>query len=406
MNITVLKFGGTSVSTENGRKLCISHVKEHILNGKKVVCVVSAMGRNKDPYATDTLLSLIGSDVQLNKKDLDLLLSTGELISAAVFSQDLHHAGIRNTVMTGGQAGIITNDDYNKAKIIDLKPVRLKNELAQHDVVVVTGFQGITETGELTTLGRGGSDTSAAALGVSVGAECVEIFTDVDGVYTADPRIVDEARCISRITYHEVCNLAHLGAKVIHPRAVEMAMNSNIPIRVRSTFTTNEGTLVTNVSEIERQNRIQDNGVISGITQTEGYTRFSLTLEQDIPKTHCEILERLAEQSINLDFIYLSTETMSFIVQENDSETVEKILLSYSTSLHTQHQLAKISLVGANMAGVSGVMEKIVKTLYKNDIPIYQTADSHTTIWVLTDQRYTCSSVQVLHRAFELEKTV
>jgi aspartate kinase len=226
MKVIVQKFGGTSVATSQMRERVLHHIQTALAEDYQVVAVVSAMGRKGEPYATDTLLELTKGEQlkNLSSREQDLLLSCGEIISASVLSSLLTHHEIQNCVLTGGQAGIITNNQYSNAQIVSLNPKRLHEELNQGKVVIVTGFQGQTADGEITTLGRGGSDTTATALGVALNAEYVDIFTDVDGVLTADPRIVEEATPLEMVTYTEMCNLAFQGAKVVHPRAVEIAM--------------------------------------------------------------------------------------------------------------------------------------------------------------------------------------
>ncbi len=206
------------------------------------------MGRKGEPYATDTLLSLIGGNKsKISKREYDLLLSCGEVISSIVFANTLVDNGIKAIALTGAQAGFRTNNDHTNAKIIEMKCDRLLRELKDYDVVVVAGFQGAAKNGEITTIGRGGSDTSAAALGAAVNAEWIDIFTDVEGIMTADPRIAENARRLSVVTYTELCNMAYQGAKVIHPRAVEIAMQAKVPIRIRSTYSDSIGTVVTSI---------------------------------------------------------------------------------------------------------------------------------------------------------------
>lgn len=254
MKILVQKFGGTSVAKPEQRERVVHHVRKALAGGYRVVVVVSAMGRKGEPYATDTLLELpkqYGN--QIAPREKDLLMSCGEIISATTLSTLFHQREIDNVVLTGGQAGIITNNQHTNAQIVTVNPKRVLRELEKGKVVIVTGFQGSTTDGEMTTLGRGGSDTTATALGGALRAECVDIFTDVEGIMTADPRIVKDATQLDKVTYTEICNLAFQGAKVIHPRAVEIAMQTNVPIRVRATMSDHPGTLVTHMSEIDRQ---------------------------------------------------------------------------------------------------------------------------------------------------------
>ena len=219
MKIIVQKFGGSSLTTQEQRMQAANKVIAAKKDGYASVVVVSAMGRTGDPYATDTLISLVkNTNKTINPRELDLLLNCGEIISAVVLCQLFNSLGYEATVLTGCQAGIITDNSFTEAKILKVKPDKIIKNLKENKIVIVTGFQGITEDGELTTLGRGGSDTTAAALGVALNAEFVEIFTDVDGIKTADPRIVKDAKTLEVVTYNEICQLAQQGAKVIHPR--------------------------------------------------------------------------------------------------------------------------------------------------------------------------------------------
>lgn len=405
MEIVVQKFGGTSVSTAENREACVKHIERELANNRKVVVVVSAMGRKGDPYATDTLLSLLEKpDRTLPKREVDLLLSTGELISASVFSSLLQKKAIKNTVFTGGQAGIITNNDHGEAKIIALDPTPILNALETVDVVVVAGFQGVNENGETTTLGRGGSDTSATALGLSLNALVVDIFTDVDGIFTADPRIVGDARSLSMITYTEIANLAHLGAKVIHPRAVEMAMQKNIPVRVRSTFSESEGTLITTSNELSRSKQAVEEKLITGITQTSGLVQIKITNENEHLDFPLAIFDAMSQHEISVDFINVSTNEVVYTVFEKDIEKAQHALHTLGFSPSIEHDFAKVSLVGANIAGVPGVMTQIIRALSQHEIPIFQSADSHTTIWILVKAEQMKQAVCALHDQFHLNR--
>ncbi|MDI3481186.1 MAG: aspartate kinase [Tepidanaerobacteraceae bacterium] len=245
MAIVVQKFGGTSVRTPENRKAALKHILKARDEGNDVVVVVSAMGRKGDPYATDTLIQLLESQggPECPKKK-DLIMSCGEIISSAVMAANIEASGVPAEAMTGFQAGILTTEEFGNADIININPQPVLEKLKQGKVVVVAGFQGQTEKGEITTLGRGGSDTTAVVLGGYLKADLVEIYTDVPGVAVTDPRIVPEAPFLSQISFKEMLALAENGAKVIHPRAVKAAMSFNMPFRIKSTFADGEGTLV------------------------------------------------------------------------------------------------------------------------------------------------------------------
>ena len=403
MNIVIQKFGGTSVSSEEGRLHCIKHIEREIEKNNKVVVVVSAMGRKGDPYSTDTLLSLLDlKDSKLNDRELDLFMATGELISATVFSNLLFKKEIQNTVMTGGQAGIVTNDSFNDAKIISLQPQKILDALETNQVVVVTGFQGMTPNGDITTLGRGGSDTSATALGVSLNAQVVDIFTDVEGIFTADPRIVNDAQPLPTITYNEICNLAHLGAKVIHPRAVEIAMQKNIPVRVRCTFSEHEGTLITNISEMEKDSGSVNDRLITGITQSTQISQLIITNPTNLSEYPLSIFKCMKDSNISVDLINVTLDKTTYTVPKKDRELAVTVLTKLGYEVEFEDDFSKVSLVGASMSGVPGVMSEILEALHTHSIPVYQSADSHTTIWLLIKEVDMVKAVCALHKHFNL----
>ncbi|TYW04134.1 aspartate kinase [Listeria monocytogenes] len=401
MKIIVQKFGGTSVQNEKSRLMAFNHIKQVLKEGYKVVVVVSAIGRYGDPYATDTLLELIGAkNTKLTAREQDTLLSVGETISVSVFTNMLKEAGIKAEAFSGGQAGIITSDDHLNAKITEVDTTRLKNALAELDVAVVAGFQGITANGDITTLGRGGSDTSAAALGVSLQADYIDIFTDVDGMMTADPRIVEHARSLPRVSYNEVSNMAYQGAKVIHPRAVEIAMTAKIPMRIRSTYLESTGTLVTSLADDSGHFDVKER-MVTGVAHVTNLTQISV--QTDTVKAQQLAFKILADAGISLDFINISTNSVIFTVPEEKSHVVKQLLEDETLETSVRQACAKVSIVGAGITGVPGVTAKIVGALSEKNIPILQSADSHTTIWVLVREEDLISAVNALHDVFCLE---
>ncbi|ELU8148385.1 aspartate kinase [Listeria monocytogenes] len=401
MKIIVQKFGGTSVQNEKSRLMAFNHIKQVLKEGYKVVVVVSAIGRYGDPYATDTLLELIGAkNTKLTAREQDTLLSVGETISASVFTNMLKEADIKAEAFSGGQAGIVTSDDHLNAKITEVDTTRLKNALAELDVAVVAGFQGITANGDITTLGRGGSDTSAAALGVSLQADYIDIFTDVDGMMTADPRIVEHARSLPRVSYNEVSNMAYQGAKVIHPRAVEIAMTAKIPMRIRSTYLESTGTLVTSLADDSGHFDVKER-MVTGVAHVTNLTQISV--QTDTVKAQQLAFKILADAGISLDFINISTNSVIFTVPEEKSHVVKQLLEDEALETSVRQACAKVSIVGAGITGVPGVTAKIVGALSEKNIPILQSADSHTTIWVLVREEDLISAVNALHDVFCLE---
>ncbi|MBM4763912.1 aspartate kinase [Bacillus sp. B15-48] len=407
MRIIVQKFGGTSVRNSESRTHAVNHIKKTTSEGYKVVVVVSAMGRNGDPYATDTLLSLVGGNQNsLKPRETDLLLSCGEIISSVVFTNQLLLSGLKATALTGSQAGFLTNGEHTSAKIIEMKCERLLKELDEVDVVVVAGFQGAASNGDITTIGRGGSDTSAAALGAALNAERVDIFTDVEGIMTADPRIADNARPLSIVTYTEVCNMAYQGAKVIHPRAVEIAMQAKVPIRIRSTYSDSLGTLVTDHNAIQRKGSDIRERLITGIAHVSNVTQVKVFAKKDQYNLQSEVFKAMANDRISVDFINISPKGVIYTVSEEMTDRAISILTSLGHEPHIERNCAKVSVVGAGMAGVPGVTSKIVTALSEKGIRILQSADSHTTIWVLVKEEDLSLAVNALHTAFELEKNI
>ena len=403
MKIIVQKFGGTSVKDEKSRKHAQGHIEKALADGYKVVVVVSAMGRKGDPYATDTLLSLIGGNLsKISKREHDLLLSCGEIISSVVFANMLLDSGINAVALTGAQAGFRTNNDHTNAKISEMKCERLLRELENTDVVVVAGFQGAAKNGDITTIGRGGSDTSAAALGAALNAEWIDIFTDVEGIMTADPRIAENARPLSVVTYTEVCNMAYQGAKVIHPRAVEIAMQAKVPIRIRSTYSDNLGTLVTTLNKNNRGSDIKER-VVTGIAHVSNVTQIKVFAKKDQYYLQAEVFKAMANEKISVDFINISPNGVIYTVTDEMTDRAIKVLNELGHDPVVERYCAKVSVVGAGIAGVPGVTSKIVTALSDQGIRILQSADSHTTIWVLVKQDDLVKSVNALHDAFQLE---
>ncbi len=402
MKVIVQKFGGTSVQSNEARQKALKHVRTAVGEGYKVVIVVSAMGRAGDPYATDTLLSLI-SQSYASDREKDLLMSCGEVISSIVFSNLLKEAGLKSEALTGGQAGFRTNEMFSHAKIVEMKCDRIEKLLKSQDVVVVAGFQGQSKTGETTTIGRGGSDTSAAALGAALNAEWIDIFTDVSGVMTADPRIVPDARQLNVLTYNEISNMAYQGAKVIHPRAVEIAMNAKIPLRIRSTHLDGLGTLVTSVKKIGKGQDVEER-LVTGVTQLPGVAQIRVKAKDKDFNLHEEVFNAMAEQKISVDLINISLQGVVYTVSEAVIGKAEKALEGLGYKPEITKGCAKVSIVGAGITGVPGVTAKIVQALTRKGIQILQSADSHNTIWVLVREESMNEAVVQLHKTFQLEK--
>lgn len=405
MGILVQKYGGTSLSTPEARELVIGHIKRELANQYQLVVVVSAMGRIGEPYATDTLLGWAASNGDsLPTRERDLLMSCGEIISAATLCSLLCHEGIEATVLTGAQAGFLTDSQFGNARIVDIRPDRVLQELEQGRVVIVTGFQGQDEQGDFTTLGRGGSDTSATAIGAALHADIVDIYTDVDGILTADPRIVEDARPLTYVSYNEICNMAYQGAKVIHPRAVEIAMQANIPVRVRSTFSESEGTLVTHPEGFTKVQPGVVDRYVTGIAYVGNVTQITVETDAGIEQLQLKVFKTMAEHGISVDFINVTPTGAVYTVSDQDGVKALQVLGELGLEPKILSGCAKVSVIGGGINGVPGIMAMIVEALTVAGIPILQSADSNTTIWVLVKKEDMVQALRALHAKFELHR--
>ncbi|MBO8128836.1 MAG: aspartate kinase [Peptococcaceae bacterium] len=403
MRFVVQKFGGTSLATPELREKSANKIVDCLKAGYYPVVVVSAMGRKGDPYATDTLLSLFFPLEFVPSRERDLLMSCGEIISGVLMAATLRQKGYPAVFLTGGQSGIITNGDYTEARILRVNPERIIDQARDGKIIVVAGFQGVSEEGEITTLGRGGSDTTAAALGVALNAACIEIFTDVDGIMKADPRIVGDSTPLEKVTYNEICQLAQEGAKVIHPRAVEIAMQKNIPIWVKPIFSDAPGTLITSHTEIFRDvTDITSDRLITGITYIQNITQINIEIDNPDLCNPSKIFRPLADAGISVDLINVNPHLIAFTVKDEVAVKAENILKEIGFEPQCLPGCAKIALVGAGMTGIPGVMAGIVEALDKNGITILQSADSYTTIWVLVKQEDKDKAIRALFHQFKL----
>lgn len=410
MRILVQKFGGTSVATAEKRRQAVARIQEARERGYHPVVVVSAMGRQGDPYATDTLLAgACAEKAEIDRREMALLLNCGEIISAVFMVQSLAAAGLPAMAFTGGQSGILTEQRYEGARILSVNPERIIKCLADEKIAVVAGFQGVDRDGEFTTLGRGGSDITAAALGVALQAEAVEIFTDVEGVLTADPRVVPQARPVRVMTYNEISEMAHQGAKVIHPRAVEIAGAGRIPLRVRSTFSGGEGTLIIDPADLQAHAAaggvpISGDRTVTGLAHTGGMARIELTSGYDLNENHLvlEVFRLLAEAGISLDMIQVSPKTISFIIKEAHYRQALSLLAQTGLKINAATGFAKVAVTGAGMQGVPGVMARVVRGLKKAQAPVFQTTDSHSSIACLVKEDDLPRVLQAFHEEFGL----
>ena len=402
MKIVVQKFGGTSVSSKENRERVVNKILEKYNSGYSIVIVVSAMGRKGNPYATDSLLELINNKA-IQPRELDLLLSCGEIISAVILSGHLNEKGLKTKVFTGYQAGIKTNDYYGEAHIIDVNPKNILNSLKENYIAIVAGFQGATSSGEITTLGRGGSDISAVALGKSLKCQLVEIYTDVDGIMTADPNIVPNAKVLETMCYSEVHQLAEDGAKVIHPKAVEIAQQANMPLKIKNTFTDNKGTTIegADVQFLDKRKNLQEEKIITAIT----YKKNRVQVIIDMQKGNDDIenfMDEITKSRISIDLINFFVDKKAFTIDKEDLPNLEKILKKGAYSYNIVKDCCKLSVIGYKMRGVPGVMARIVRALSTEGIKILQSSDSHNTIWCLVNDKNTNKALNALHKEFKL----
>ena len=403
--IIVQKFGGTSVAdTEK-----IKHVAEVVMAerslGNDVVVVVSAMG-----HTTDHLVKLANEISETPpSRELDMLLSTGEGISIALLAMALETAGCRAVSLNAMQVGIITENIHSKARIVDIKTDKLQRHLQEGKVVVVAGFQGVTEDGEITTLGRGGSDTSAVALAAALGAERCDIYTDVEGVYTTDPRIVPNASRLEEVSYEEMLELARVGANVLHPRAVETAKQFNVPLRVRSSFKLeNKGTLIVGVDDMELHKPVT--GVAADLTQL----RIVVCDVPDTPGHAAKIFSKLSDANISVDMIIQSyarkienTNDIAFTIDKTDLEKTLKTLDSIKSEIKASRfqvddNIAKVSIVGAGMIDRPGIAASMFETLAQLGINIKMISTSEIKVSCLVDENDAKRALVALHETYGL----
>jgi len=399
--VIVMKFGGTSVVDERGRAALGRRVLAVLELGKAPVVVVSAMGRRGAPYATDTLLGLV-EGLPVNARETDLIASAGELISTVVVAAHLRAAGIDSVSFSGGQAGIMTDDCFGAARITGIDPGTLLAAVAAGSVPVVAGFQGVAPDGSTTTLGRGGSDTTACALGVALNAESVEIYTDVDGVMSADPRTCETASALTVIGAEELFQMARHGSKVVHTPAAELALSSGIGLRVRNTFSDHAGTHVVDMRAYAPA------GVATAVSHADGIARFTVPLPglEDSPEhmdAQSQIYRSMAQAEVSLDMFTPAVGSLVFTVPESSVSTASLILEGLGMGFTVRHGLAKVTLVGAGMHGVPGVMAAMADHLAEAGVHILQTADSHTTISALVPAEEVLTAVRALHHAFSLQ---
>lgn len=404
-NIIVQKFGGTSVaSVDKIKKVADAVIREKNL-GNDVLVVVSAMG-----HTTDYLIKM-AKEISANpsEREMDMLLSTGEGVSIALLTMAIQAKGYDAVSLNAMQIGIITENIHQKARIIDIKTEKLRKNLEEGKIIVVAGFQGTTENGEITTLGRGGSDTSAVALAASLNASRCDLYTDVEGVYTTDPRIIPTASKLEIVSYDEMLELARVGANVLHPRSVETAKQFSVPLRVRSTFNLdNQGTLIIGEKDMEIYKPV------TGVAADSSQVRIVVCDVPDIPGNAAKLFGAMAKENISVDMIIQSyarkasnTNDIAFTIDKSDLDkttlVLEKIKNDLNVgSIHIDENIAKVSIVGAGMVDRPGIAATMFETIANAGVNIKMISTSEIKISCLVDKEDARRSIEALHNIFEL----
>ena len=407
MALIVQKYGGTSVGTVERVKHVAKHIESFRKAGHDMIITVSAPSG-----VTDKLIEMTKNfEKKPPTREMDVLLSTGEQISIALLAMALNDLGIPSVSMTGSQMGIMTTNAHMKARINYIKTDKIRKELDEGKVIIVAGFQGITEEGEITTLGRGGSDTTAVAVAAATNADLCEIYTDVDGVYTADPRMVELTSKLSMITHDEMLELASLGAKVLHPRSVEIAKIHDVKLCVRSSFdTTKEGTFVVSRDQLEKE------FVVTGLACDQKVAKIGIFDLEDKPGSATKVFQALANANVNVDMIVQSAmrndlNDIAFTVPKDEVENAVEVLESLRNELSMSDvvystDVAKVSIVGAGMITSPGVAAKMFSVLADNSINIQMISTSEIKVSCIIDKNNDIpkKAMQALHDAFELDK--
>jgi aspartate kinase len=405
-----MKFGGSSVADAEKIKRVANRVINKKKQGNRVVVVVSAPGD-----MTDDLIALAdGVAEHHDEREMDMLLSTGEQVSIALLSMAIKNLGYKAISLTGGQAGIYADATYTKARITKIIPTKVKKQLSSGKIVIVAGFQGINPSDDITTLGRGGSDLTAVALAAALNANSCEIYTDVDGVYTTDPRIVKNARKIHYISYEEMLEMAGSGAQIMQARSIEVGKKFGIPIHVRSTFIEKEGTIITDENKINRRRKKMEEVVVSAVTYDKKQVKLSLSDVPDRPGIAAIVFGALAKGGINVDMIIQSAaqaryNDISFTINTADLKKAMQILENVKKKLHAdkiicEDKIAKVSIVGVGMRSHPGVAAKMFESLAKAKINIEMISTSEIKISCVIRETEVAKAVTVLHKAFGLHK--
>ncbi len=403
MKLVVMKFGGTSVGSID-KINNVANIVEKQLNDKKLIIVLSAMSG-----VTNKLQEYIDAIESNEIIENDLILTSGEAVSVGLLSAILKKRKIKSIPLLGWQIPIITDSDHQKAKILNIDKVRIDNYLKDYDVIVVAGFQGVDVDGFITSLGRGGSDTTAVALAAAVEADRCDIYTDVEGVYTTDPNLEPKAKKINKLAFEEMLEMSSTGAKVLHTRSVELAMKNNLTLQVLSSLTKENGTLIVD------ENKLIEKEIVSGVSYSNNESKLTLSGIADKPGISATIFGLLANNNINVDMIVQNTSqdgitaNITFTVPNSEIHNAKKLLeenkkLIEFKSIKTDTNISKISVIGMGMMSQSGVAKKMFTTLAHNAINILAISTSEIKISVLIDKKFTKTAVNSLHEAYNLSK--
>ena len=402
MKIVVMKFGGTSVANLSMIRNVAKIVKENSQKNK-IVVVLSAMSG-----VTNQLQSYVEEVSSEPSRETDLVITSGEQVTVGLLSMILNREGVKSLPLLGWQVPIVTDENHEKSRILNINNETIYHHFKSNDVIVLTGFQGISVNGDITSLGRGGSDTTAVAIASSLKAVRCDIYTDVEGVYTADPNVEKNAKKINKVSYEEMLEMSSMGAKVLQTRSVELAMKNNLTLQVLSSLTNTEGTYIVN------ENKLIEKEIVSGVSYSKNESKITISGIPDKPGISAKIFGLMASNNINVDMIVQNisqdgvSANMTFTVLTKDIELAKKTLernnneLNY-TNLSTDSNIAKISVIGMGMMSQSGVAEKMFKTLADKQINILAISTSEIKISVLIDKKYTDLAVKTLHSVYKLD---
>ncbi len=404
MGLIVQKFGGTSVADADRIKAAASKIIKTHQEGNQVIVIVSARGKT-----TDELLKMAFEICDApDTRELDMLVSTGEQISISLMAMAIHSLGYPAISLTGGQVGIRTDNSYTKARIVNIDTTKIDEELKKGNIIIVAGFQGIDIDANITTLGRGGSDTTAVAIAAKMKADLCEIYTDVDGIYTADPRNVPDAKKLEKISYDEILELASLGAKVMHPRSIEFAKKYNVPIFVRSSFNNTPGTLI--CKEVPEMEDV----LVSGATLSKNDAKITIRSIPDKPGQAANLFHEIAKNNINVDMIIQNISAqghtdVTFTVPKDDLALAIKMSENIAKTINagevlSDDKIAKLSIVGIGMRSHTGIAEKMFSSLGEEKVNIQMISTSEIKVSCIIDEENSDNALLAIHKAFELDK--